>query len=767
MAVGAAIGELFVKLGLKTTLKSDLEKEKNAAATASAGIQAAIGSATGKTITVKSKVAETLQTDYSKAKTVLTGFENFYKTHQGKINAIAAGFTAIGAGAVALDQKYRVLSNTAEQNAYLMGISADENTKFIQSAAGAKGDIEGALAIQTQFIRAGITDGEVILKNTKSIRELSKVTGTDMVTSFSAMHDMMESTGEPLDKMTEKIPLFYAAWRNDIDMSEVSTMISRNSVAIRNSGLSVDDVISRLVALREEGYRGRSLYTNFNKVLEDFNARDENAAAATARMTELQKNYNDTVEESKQLTADYNKDLEDLQTDSASKIAAIRADSHKDTIQKNNEVSRIESDTVDKIEELTKKYKKSYQEKIDAGKNYQLEYEKQAKIIKSGTSGIDEFIRKTFEKYNSDDAAKVTDDLNAYRDEYDKLVKLREDDATAAERITGEINKQSLGIESINKGLADTLGIIGAISAIPLVSTVLGSAVGAGLLAKLFGWGAGTAGAAAASQTALTEFAGTGVEAGAGAEAAAGGFATLSNVMLTLIPRLAAVLGPLLLVGHTASDTKVDSSQWKVLGESAKPAIESSFKEVGKQVAPRIAESVNKDISSEIKKKDSSYLAAGQSVGDTFSKGLKSGLDSSLPGIAVGIEKDLNKKVEVKPKIVYRSPGDEDPEEVARRAAQSPIVSIVSSSLKSRRSSEITDAEYEQAVRYDIERAERLAKQATPISSAATPKEPYAIVSIQNVNVQQIQDTGKTVAQMVSDLKKGLKPKGYGPVIAG
>jgi hypothetical protein len=716
---------------------------------------------------VKSKVAETLQTDYSKARTVLTGFENFYKTHQGKINAIAAGFTAIGAGAVALDQKYRVLSNTAEQNAYLMGISADENTKFIQSAAGAKGDIEGALAIQTQFIRNGITDGNIILKNTLAIRNLAKVTNTDMVTVYGAMENMLESTGEPLDNLTDKVPLFFAAWKNDIDMSEVATMISRNSVAIRNSGLSVEQIIGKLVALREEGYRGRSLYTNFNKVLEEFNTRDETAATATGRMTELQKEYNDTIAESKQLTADYNKDLEDLQSDAASKIMAIRSDSHKSFIQKNNEIAKVEQETADKVDEMARKYKDAYQDKIDAGKKYQVEYQKQAKIAQTGTADIDNFIKKTFSAYKSDDAAKVTDDLEKYQDEYGKLVELRSTDATAAEKITGEIDKQVFGIEQINKGLVDTFGLIGAISAIPLVSTVLGSAVGAGLLAKIFGWGAGTAGAAAATQTALTEFAGTGVEAGVGAEAAAGGFATLSNILLTLIPRLAAVLGPLLLVGHTASDTKVDSSQWKALGESAKPAIESSFKEAGKQVAPKTAESVNKDISSEIKKKDSSYLAAGQSVGDTFSKGLKSGLDSSLPGIAEGIEKDLDKEVEVKPKIVYRSPGDEDPAEVARRAAQSPIVSIVSSSLKSRHSSEITDAEYEQAMRYDIERAERFAKQATPISPAATPKEPYAIVSIQNVNVQQIQDVGKTVTQMVSDLKKGLKPKGYGPVIAG
>jgi hypothetical protein len=428
----------------------------------------------------------------------------------GRITAAFTALTAVSAGALKAADRVAELDKVAARSAYTYSKSTDEVRNLAKEMSSAADPMDEVLASIDELSRSGVkfTSLKTVFSEFDEIGhalgEDTNVVIDEMIPALNALEIPLTDVGKVQDVFTHTVR------NSNLELSELSMLISRIAPSLKTLGLGVYDVAAIYAVLQKHGIEGRRATAIMTAAIGEQEKATTSLADAQQALIDKQKELNDATLEGSRLTKYYREDVMRAGGD----VSAVR--------------------------EISFRYRRQMEEQgvVIAAKKTEVATAQEAVTAASKPFDLVETLSKlTGGKVNPEEVQVQKDLLMAIKGETDSRAVEDEKYVTASDKAAYAMDmlNQTLG-EQIDPKLAEMLPYLSIISG--SIATLAGVATAFAALPAIGGGGAAAAAATAAPAAA-----------GAGTAGAVGvGGATLAGVGAVAVPAAALVGG---IVGTT------------------------------------------------------------------------------------------------------------------------------------------------------------------------------------------------------------------------
>ncbi|MDI6840432.1 MAG: phage tail tape measure protein [bacterium] len=186
---------------------------------------------------------------------------------QNWVKVTAAG-VAVGGAMTKMTNRSFELNDGLRRTAAITGENETELRKMIQAMTNATFSNDDAVRGMERLIQSGVTTKAEFENLLPTFDKFSDATGKDIVESIDIFDRMLSALGIPLSETEEHLDsLTFLASQTTVNMDNLGQLMRREAPALKDLGLSVDDVVVAMAALEAEGRRGPRAVMGFQEAI--------------------------------------------------------------------------------------------------------------------------------------------------------------------------------------------------------------------------------------------------------------------------------------------------------------------------------------------------------------------------------------------------------------------------------------------------------------------------------------------------------------------
>ncbi len=241
-----------------------------------------------------------------KVKSDLSGLEGVVERNSGKIKALGAVFTAVGAAGLKMSDDARKLNSQLGATGITIGASTDEMRKLALETTDVTFPLQSVADTFDILARAGIKSTEQIQAAAKAFDTLGDATGSNaetvaeqLIPAFKNLGVEIPTTAEELDKFT------WLTKNTTVNLTDFASAIDYVAAYGSDLNLTIDDMVAIMAALEAKGITGSAVTRVFRTAVSQAASGATDLNTALGLTGQEVDTYKDKLSEANGITQEY------------------------------------------------------------------------------------------------------------------------------------------------------------------------------------------------------------------------------------------------------------------------------------------------------------------------------------------------------------------------------------------------------------------------------------------------------------------------------